>query len=314
MKHCFVSLCCAAVFFAQHPVLAGSVTASVELPVDAQKRVGIVTRALEAVREPMQVETLARVLDPSPLVQLDTDIVTARSALTVSRAEAVRTRKLYADDRNASGKALEGADAQFGGDQARAAALGKRLMLEWGTSIASMSADQRSALTDALASGKAMLVRVEIPQSRSIGADFDRVVLDPADGGDPIEGKIIGPVMSADPKLLSRGVLARIDGAQPRLALGSVLSAHLLARHNVQEGVMMPRSALIRLEGAIWVYVQLKAESFERRELKDASRLPAGWFVAEGFAPGEHVVVEGAMELLAAERAASLPAGDSDSD
>jgi multidrug efflux pump subunit AcrA (membrane-fusion protein) len=63
-------------------------------------------------------------------------------------------------------------------------------------------------------------------------------------------------------------------------------------------GVVIPRAAVVRSEGRGWAFVQTGDDTFTRREVALTRPTSDGWFVAEGFKPGEKVVVTGAQVLL----------------
>jgi hypothetical protein len=75
------------------------------------------------------------------------------------------------------------------------------------------------------------------------------------------------------------------------------------------DGVVIPREALLRGGGEIFVYVRRDARSFERRTVSGGVGDPAGLFTAQGFHAGEPVVVAGASQLFAAQ---SAPAASAD--
>jgi hypothetical protein len=65
--------------------------------------------------------------------------------------------------------------------------------------------------------------------------------------------------------------------------------------------VIIPRAALIRSAGAVFVYVRRDATHFERRRIADGQVDAAGLFARAGFRPGDPVAVSGAAALFAAE-------------
>jgi hypothetical protein len=69
-------------------------------------------------------------------------------------------------------------------------------------------------------------------------------------------------------------------------------------------GWLLPRSALIRIDGATWVFVRESAELFVRREVTAAQMFDDGWLVTNGFGANDEVVEQGALALLALERGA----------
>lgn len=102
-----------------------------------------------------------RVLDPTPLVTLDSDLASAEAALAASRAESERSQKLLAAGESTSRKNAEAAEAQFRSDEIRLAGLQRRAALEWGSDLAGLEAAARRALIDAIVRGGISLVRVD---------------------------------------------------------------------------------------------------------------------------------------------------------
>jgi len=275
---------------APHPIRIDAATAH---------RLTIQTAPVHASAQAATVTGFARVLDPIPLAQLDSDIVAATAAASASAAEAARSRALYAADATLSRKAAETASAQARGDAARLALLRRRLGLEWGPAISGMSTGQRSALVTALASGRAALVRID--SASGIGqAGLRSASLDLGASG-IIEATILGPARAADARLQSPGLIARVSGPQAGV-LSSGLAASARMRSAAQSGFLIPASAVLHLAGGAWVYVQTRPGTYIRRQLTGASAIPGGLFVRAGFRTGELMVVQGAAALYAAER------------
>jgi hypothetical protein len=272
-----------------------------------QARLGVQAQALSAAPAPQGLATTARVLDPGPLIQLDADLAAASAGLAASRAEAGRTRALYAQDRTASARALEMAEAQAQADLQRVDGAQRRLLLEWGDAVARLPARRRAALLNDLAHVRSELVRIELPPEAPVPTAGSVVRLRSSAAATVMQAKVLGLLPVADPRLQTRGVLAELSGSQAQLAVGQMLSAQLPASAAAAAGVVLPRGALLRKDSQVWVYVQTAPTTFVRREVKSYQPLTEGWFVSGGFAPGERVVTAGAAALLGVE----TPAGDS---
>ncbi|HXP62820.1 MAG TPA: hypothetical protein VN829_20130, partial [Dongiaceae bacterium] len=69
------------------------------------------------------------------------------------------------------------------------------------------------------------------------------------------------------------------------------------------DGVVIPREAVVRAEGAGWVYVldNASGNSFIRTEVALGHPTEAGWFVTGGVGANDRLVVNGAQELLSIE-------------
>ncbi len=286
--------------------VSGAAPQPITVSAGEQARLGVLTQALAAAPAPAGLMTTARVLDPGPLIQLDADLAAASASLAASRAEASRTRKLYAQDRTASARALETADAQAQADLQRVNGAQRRLLLEWGEGVAGLPARRRAALLNDLAHVRSELVRVELPPESPVPPAGAVIRLHSSPAATVMQAKVLGMLPVADPRLQTRGVLAELGGAQATLAVGQMLSAQLSAS-GAAPGVVLPRGALLRKGSQVWVYVQTAPTTFVRREVTGFQPLADGWFVSGGFAPGEHIVTAGAAALLGMEG----PAGGS---
>ncbi len=277
---------------------AGLVQAAV-VQVDAatQKRLGVSTAPLAAARRQVAATGFARVMDPLPLVTLDSDLVTAATAAAASHAEAARTKVLAAADATVSLKVAQAAQAQASADAARLTLLRRRVGLEWGPVFADDA--RRARLIGELVAGRAALVRIDAPTGTA-GAQSARMQIG---GGETVNIAILGPARTADPRVQMGGLIGVVRGpVAARLGVG--LSAPVaLSGAASGAGVIVPRSALIRTAGLTFAYVRKDATHFERRALVAPTPRPEGLFSAGGFSPGEPVVVSGASALLAAETA-----------
>ncbi len=287
------------------PAQTGGAAVPFKVSVADQARLGVVTHSLTAAAAPAGVTTTARVLDPGPLIQLDGELSAAEASLAAARAEAERTRRLYQEDRTASARALETADAQAQAEQQRANGARRRLLLEWGEGIAGLPEARRAALLNDLAHVRSELVRIELPADGAAPPAGATVRIQSAAAGALLEGKVLGLLPVADPRLQTRGVLAELTGSQANLAVGQMLTAQLPVRAAATPGVVIPRSALLRRDAQVWVYVQASPETFVRREVSEYQPLADGWFVGSGIAAGERIVTGGAGALMDVEAAAA---------
>ena len=279
-------------------LLAAGQAAAMAVPQDLQRRLGVRTQTLTAERRKAEVDAFAKVLDPGPLAQLDSDLMTAVAAAAASRAEGARTHALHAAGDTVSAKDTEAAESQARQDAAKVALLRARLGLEWGPGVARMSDSARERLIVGLAKGTTALVHVDTP-SNAGQAGARTVKVDVGDGSLP--GVVLGPARQAEPRLQSSGLLVEVTGPQAiLLSIGLTNSAHI-DTGAPQPGVLIKREALIRYRGSTWAYVQQGPDQFERRLVQDGEPEDGGVFVASGFSPGDQVVTGGAAGLFAAE-------------
>jgi hypothetical protein len=270
------------------------------LAADVQSRLGLRTETFATQRRAAQIDAFAKVLDPGPLAQLQSDLSSAEASAAASKAEAERARTLNAANGSVASKDAEAAEAQGRNDAERLAQLRRRLGLEWGPGIARMTDVQRQALIAQLARGEAALVHVDTPSNE--GQAGARTV-DIDVGASSVHGTVIGPARAAEPRLQSSGLIVKVAGKSAvLLSVGLTQSAHIATTDRVT-GVVLPRAAVIRFQGSDWAYVKTGAATFERRLLPDPVAQDKGLFVAGGVKPGEPVIVQGAAEAFAVEQA-----------
>ena len=275
----------------------------------AQARFGVSVATLKGVAAPTGTTSTARVLDPGPLLKLDSELAAAAAGFAASRAEALRTRKLFSEDRTVSARVVEAASAQEQADLQRVNAAHRELALEWGGGVANLQAHRRAELLDELAGAKAELVRVEIPTGSPIPRAGTSIEVRGNSASEVFAGVVLGTLPIADPRLQTRGVLVELKGDAAKLPIGQMLSAEVPAAEVAGvDGVILPRAALLRRDARVWVYVQTAPTAFVRREVRDFRPGLSGWFVAKGFAPGDRVVATGAAALLGIESPAPADA------
>jgi hypothetical protein len=279
--------------------------ADLQINPDIQRRLGVATQRLTAARRSTEIDAFAKVLDPAPLAQADTDLATAEAAAVASRAQAERAKAIHAADGSLAAKDVEAAVAQAREDALKVLLLRRQLGLAWGPGVARMSDGARGRLVRALAEGSAALVHVDTHNNDGqAGARFVRI--DVGDGS--ARGVVIGPARAAEPRLQSSGLIVEVVGPPAiLLSVGLTQSAHIEAS-SPQNGVVLPRPAVIRFRGSDWVYVRSGPGAFDRRLVQSPVPEETGFFVAQGFSSGDEVVVQGAEALFAAEQNASVKA------
>lgn len=271
----------------------------VTLDPQTQARLGVRTQALKSERRSAQIDAFAKVLDPGPLAQLETDLQGAEASAAASAAEARRARALNASGGTVSSKDAEAAEAQARNDATKVQLLRKRIGLEWGPGVQRLSDDRRRALVRDLANGQAAVVRVDSPNNAG-QAQARSVDIDVADVS--VHAEVVGPARAAEPRLQSSGLIAVAHGKSAvLLSAGLIQSAHINTPASAP-GVVIPRSAVIRFNGSGWAYVRRGPQSFERRRLDSPTPGEGGLFVTRGFNAGEEVVVQGAAELFGVEQ------------
>ncbi|MBV9510575.1 MAG: hypothetical protein JO303_09880 [Caulobacteraceae bacterium] len=276
---------------------------SISLSAAQQKRVGLAIQKLTAVQRSNEIDAFAKVLDPGALIQSESDLESAIAAAAASRAEAVRARALHDNGGSIATKDEEAAQSQARQDSLKVELARRQIALAWGPGVARMSEARRKALVGGLAAGSIALVHVDTHNDEGqAGARQVKVDI----GSDSVTGQVIGPARAAEPRLQSSGLIVEIIGKDAiLLSVGLTQSAHI-EESSAENGVLLPRAALIRFRGSVWVYVRTGPTTFQRRLAQDAQPEKDGFFVPKGFSPGEEVVTAGATSLFAAEQSAPV--------
>jgi hypothetical protein len=257
------------------------------------------------------------------LTTAQAETAAAAASLEAAKASYERLKLLNADNKTASDRQLQEADARSKAEAARlkaavetVAAIEASLGARAGaTGPMALTVDRGGEVVELLARpGEA----VDSGQPILRVARYDRLLAKaalPAGGAAPtaagtarilplgrepqvLKGVRVG---AAEPQLLGDAALYGVDAPEARLRPGMAFTAYLPLPGEAAKGVVLPRAAMLRLEGEHWVWIRSADDQFTRREVEHARPVEAGWFVAEGFKPGEKIVVGGAQLLLSEE-------------
>jgi multidrug efflux system membrane fusion protein len=307
------------------PAWADTINGGVTLPPDRVTSSGISVAPLTATRYVRQVQGIASVLDPQPLIALSARLAAARASAAAAAeqaaaaaAEATRSQQLYQHGENASLRDAQTAAATAAAAKAQQSAAVSAYAAErssaragWGSALAALAERGPQALAD-YADGRAALLAVAMPLG-SAPSPPARIRVQLADGSS-LSASLLGPSPRADAVLQGPTFFYRATGAQ--LRSGWRLTASVPLDTAAQNGVTVPAAAVLWYAGQAWVYVQTAADSFQRRPLVLNARDAAGWFQSSGFRVGDRVVVRGAELLLSQELlpppGSKPPAGDGD--
>jgi hypothetical protein len=269
------------------------------LDVETQKLIGLQTTALSSAQLSPEIKSFGRVLDTAPLASLVADLMSANAASQASQAELERMKAL-ASQNNASARALQAAEAAAVRDATQTEAVRLKLVAGWGSVIAARQ--DLAAFVRTVGSLESALLQLNIPPDQSLtenptGARIMGISAETK----PAEAQFIGRAASVDPQVQGQGFLFLISPNPSRLAPGAAVTGYVDVPGEKQAGVAVPRNAIVRFNGAAWVYVQTGDETFQRTEVMLERPLQDGWFVREGLKPEAKVVITGAQQLLSEE-------------
>jgi hypothetical protein len=144
------------------------------------------------------------VLDPTPLTTLLLDIKSAEAALDASAREYERARVLFAQNQNASARALESAKAAMKRDRALLEAARARLLTGWGKPLAER--EDLPALVKALTALESALVRIDLPPNESLfSPPTDARLISLSDENRSAEADFLSPAPTTDAQMQGKG-------------------------------------------------------------------------------------------------------------
>jgi hypothetical protein len=270
---------------------------------ETQGDAGIVVTNAPAGQWSPELRGYGRVLDPAPLASMVNELSSAQAAYAASSRDYERLKAL-SEQSNASARALENARAASLRDQLAIQSLHDRLDLLWGNVLAGQN--DLAAFIQTLITRDRVLLRVDLPAGQTLDgprAEARVVTL----SGRMTEAKFLGPAPATDPQLQGQGFILSIQPNALSLAFGQAVSGYLKVPGEPVKGVIVPREAVVRTQGAAWVYVMnAGGESFTRREISLDRPAERGWFVSSGITPRDYLVDVGAQTLLSEELKGAL--------
>jgi hypothetical protein len=290
------------------PTKASDLTA---LTPQQRHALGIVVGHAPAAQIPDRIDSFGLVLDTTTLVADMGDMSAVNAAERSTKAEVTRLQGLYGDGAGASLKMLEAARTE----EARAAAQTRftlaRFNQHWGP-LARMTPEARQKMLTAVAQGKILLLRADLPGRHSLGSMPTTAQVDV--DGIQVPGTVLGVMQQAD-ESQSVGLLVGVGNAPAGLSPGArVPIALMMAKHS---GVLLPREAVLYDERGAYVFEQVTDKSqpgtarYARHNVKLLQRQGEGWLVS-GVDNDDDVVFQGAGVLWSLQGAGAQAADDDD--
>ncbi|HYM13473.1 MAG TPA: efflux RND transporter periplasmic adaptor subunit [Bryobacterales bacterium] len=291
---------------------------------------GAIVAALEPRFTPVEQVDLS-----SRLAAARADVAAATASVSAARASYDRTKILNAENKNASDRALQEADARLRGEEARLAAARQTVQLiQSSLSSPSGSAGARPLRVEragqvveilaqpgeAVESGQPilrlagfdrLLARVDVPAGSAVPGPVSGARIVPFGREDrPLDGERVALAAAVDPKFQGQSFLFAVSASGLSLRPGAAVTAYLRLPGEPQHGVFLPPSSVVHYAGKAWAYVQTAADKFSRREA-DADRPTArGLFTITGWKAGDRVVTAGAQVLLSEELKSQIQLGE----
>lgn len=290
-----------------------------------QSQSGLQTRALAAFSVGEEIQAYGRVVDISPLLGLRarhraalSELAIAEAALKVAQASHDRLAKLHTESIVPT-RELALAESQLAADRARRDEAARHVrevreeaLQSFGEELFRLAVEAGPGLFEGLLNRSQVLVLVALPAGQSLPKNTRTASIAPAgERGKARPARLVAAAPRTEESTQGETWFFLADAAG--LRAGMRLDAWIPRGGETARGVLLPLSAVVWRDGQAWAFVKAGADGFVRRPVGAHSERGEAWFVAQGFAPGEEVVVVGAQMLLSEEQRRDLPRdGDDD--
>lgn len=293
----------------------------VTLDAATQTNSGLALASLATSSRRPEIAAYGVVVDLQELTDLRNALETAqaqlrkgRAAREVARADYERVKALFEKKQNVSQKVVQAAAGTWQAEAANAQIAQAALhaaqataLQHWGGVIADWLA-QAAPEFEQLRSQTNLLVQVTLAPGQGGMIAPSSASVQTAEG-QPIPARFISLAPRTDAKIQGKSFFYVIEAVGANLLPGMNVTA-LLPVGEPAQGVVVPASAVVWLQGQAWVYAELKPDEFVRREVSTEQPLPGGWFQSQGFSTGQLFVVKGPQVLLSEEFRAQISVGE----
>lgn len=285
------------------------------LPQATQEQSGITTARLNTSRHASALSTYGTVINIDKLLEQRNRYLTAVAEAGIARASLINTQQefnrlstLNRDNRNVSDRAVASAEAQLKADQAKLNAaesiarnLRDNMRQQWGDALAAQATQTsaNSAMTRILQQ-QDVLIQVTLPFGTPLPANNSSILVTPSgSSGKSIRAYFISTSPQADAAIQGETYYYRAPADS--LRVGMRISVSMNGSQTSEQGVIVPRNAIVWYGGQAWVYRKSGDDRFMRIPVSTAQETNGGWFNSNGLQADDEVVVTGAQLLLSEE-------------
>lgn len=297
-------------------------SAVVVLDENKQAFSGLKTAIVTQINYQAEYEVIGKVVSIEPLLSLrerysvfQAELSGAKARLTLAEQSLRRQQDLFRSgvvakrDAQALEAQVLSERAVVDAAQAHSVKIENETRLLWGDKLAELALCGRKPELAGFLSGQQKLLQITLPANTSLDDKIDTVNVEP----NGVRSRAFPAVF------LSRS--AQVDNTVPgesyfflsragQLKIGMKINAWIPQTAQEQRGVLVPDSAVIWHMNQEFVYVKTAGDRFSRRPLKSYHKSANGYFVKDGLAEGEEVVITGGQMLLSEEFKGQIPDED----
>ncbi len=263
------------------------------------EKIGLQTEEVKAAEYAEETAGYGTVIPRDAIAQASAELATAQATEKQSRSALARTRRLSGTPGAMSADVEETNARQAAVDTAALTLAKQRLSATFGQK-APWSNGENPASLQALADGRALLVRATFPLG-TLGGEIPKTLRATRIGQAATgQGWKMSPIWSApaDASIPGRSFFALLRGSDVGEGERIIVFAPVGA---AQSGVLIPADAAVIKDGKYWCYLEEKPGTFLRTEIDTGRPFENGYFVVAGVKRGDKVVTQAAAQLLAKE-------------
>jgi hypothetical protein len=310
---------------------------TITLGPDLQKQADIETMRPKAAPYQRVARAYGSVLDLQPFTDISNSIANAKAQLAIAQAKLVasqaafqRAQVLNKNEQNVSTAQLQAAEATYRADLATVQAAQVQMQnaaanadQAWGNALG-QSLAEGSALAKELLQHSKVLIQVTLSAGTPL-AQAPQAASIETTTGERVKIEFVSQAPRTDPQIQGVSFFYSADAASGALPGMSVIAFLPVGRP--RQGVAVPASAVVWLQGRAWIYLQTAANAFSRHEIPTTEPQPRGGYIvpaqepereasaagvdgeAQGLPTDEPLVVNGAQMLLSQEFSAQIDLG-----
>ena len=287
----------------------------VTIPIAVQQNSEIKTSLLQPSQHQSVIASYGTVMSIDGLIDLKSryqvamaEAIVTRASLANQQTEYQRFKTLNADDKNISDRAVAEAYANVQASQARikaseatASNLHETIRQQWGEALTQLALKSTSSILKP----NEVLVQILLPVNAPEPAENSTLQINIANANQAsgITATYIARSTYSDTSLLGTTYFYR--ATDKALRIGMRVQTNYkgadTGSKKVNNGVVIPNSAVVWYGGKAWVYLKQSDKKFIRKPISTENEVGDGWFNQNLLKANEEVVTSGAQLLLSEE-------------
>ncbi len=298
--------------------------ATITLDTELQTSAGIKTQTLQSSQHNTEFNAHGKAINLHPLLALRnryllllTEQNSARAHFKQAEQNINRQQELYTHGAS-SKRSLQEQEAQWHTSKAQTEAsqyqhqaVIDEARLLWGKELTDWALSNHSTPLDAFLSRQKKLLQITLPTNKQLPDGVKTIYIEATgDRSKAVKAQLVS--IATQTETLAQGESYYFETDAKNILTGMNVTAWIPEQENQQQGVVIPKSALLwHLDQAL-VYLKIDEETFKRQPISQYSTLAEGYFISGVLKDDDEIVTQGAQTLLSEELKGQIPKEDDD--